>query len=201
MICNISLRTYLLDLITNGCNKTSNYALSNGRQICFCIVNNDPIVLNNTDNIIPQIYTIQACPTYRLMLMTQNLWNYQLTRRKAMAQCNKTLQNCQDSIAFTSGAKMFSPPGPGIAYYTSLMMIYDVTQTDCKTNGYNTLTYYPYSDMNHTPCQKQPNSILCFRKSLQCCVYFSNIQWLRTTGLMNATTFNQKFNKNATEDT
>ena len=52
--------------------------------------------------------------------------------------------------------------------------------------------------MNRTLCQKQPNSILWFRKSLQYCVYFSNIQWLRTTGLMNATTFNQKFNKNAT---
>ena len=30
MICNISLHPYLLDPITNGCNKTSNYALSNG---------------------------------------------------------------------------------------------------------------------------------------------------------------------------
>lgn len=56
-----------------------------------------------------------------------------------MAQCNKTLQNYQDSIAFPSGAKMVPPPGPGIAYYTSLMMVFDVTQTDYKTNGYTHL--------------------------------------------------------------
>ena len=31
---------------------------------------------------------------------------------------------------------MVPPPGPGIAYYTSLMIVFDVIQTDYKTNGY-----------------------------------------------------------------